>query len=321
MPTRINRYLESISTFENLEIHLIKCSQTPLRDSFDDLEDLVGSIRVHGLLQPILVRPVGEGFEVVAGNRRFEACKKLKHRKIKSVVVELDDKSAYEIAITENVQRKTLDPLEEGLAFKRYCEEFGWGSETELARRIGKSQEYVSHRIKLLTLPEEVKDALREKKIPLTSAEELMWMREDEEKKKVAKFIANEKLSMSEVRNLVKTLNSIPSPKANLISETLTPRLNEEQAFFIPPYKSKGDYENVEFSKITSELILILRIALVRIDDLVAKTRDAKLKQLVMSKRVELHKIIDDLILARKRGALALPELVRARNLSNSTRN
>jgi ParB family transcriptional regulator, chromosome partitioning protein len=308
MATRINRYLESVSAFDNLEIDLINSSEAPLRNSSGDLTDLIESIRQHGLLQPILVRPLGEKFEVVAGNRRFEACKRLKHRKIKSVVIDLDDKAAYEVAITENVQRKTLSPLEEGLAFKRYCEEFGWGSETELAKKIGKSQEYVSHRIKLLTLPEEVKDALREKRIAVASAEELMWIKEDEAKRKIAGLISTKKLTMHEVRHLVRTMNSVTGLSSLEAQNTLS--MEHDNGLFSTPLYTKENDPKAEFSKLTSELILILRIALIRIDDLAEKAKDPKLRELIVSRRIEIHGIIDELISTRKHGMPILPQLV-----------
>src|SRR5579864_2478490 len=208
MATRINRYLDSVSAFDNVEIDLIHFPVNPLRSTKCDVSELLESIRERGLLQPIIVRPKGESFEVVAGNRRLDACKRLKHRKIKAMVVELDDKTAYETAITENVQRRTLDPLEEAQAFKKYCDEYGWGSQSELAKKIGKSQEYISHRIKLLELPEEVKSALIEKQISLASAEEMIWLKNDAAKKKLLPVLSKEKLSMHEIRHIVKAVNS-----------------------------------------------------------------------------------------------------------------
>jgi ParB family chromosome partitioning protein len=337
MATRINRYLESVSAFDNLEINLIHSSNKPLRNSIGELTDLIESIQQHGLLQPILVRPFGDKFEVIAGNRRLEACRRLKHRKIKSFVIDLDDKAAYEIAITENVQRKTLDPLEEGLAFKRYCEEFGWGSETELAKKIGKSQEYVSHRIRLLTLPEEVKGALREKRIALASAEELMWMKEDEMKTKLSNLISSEKLSMHEVRRLVKSINSNPQSLSAVAAagpqhSSLKTKVGDDdhvsidlrnEVFSLPVYRAKENDRDGEFSKVTSELILVLRIALIRIDDLASKAKDPKLKELVISKRVALHNIIDQLISAKRHGGVptnAAAELIQVQEPSNKLR-
>jgi ParB family transcriptional regulator, chromosome partitioning protein len=295
MATRINRYLDSVSTFDNLEIDLIRLPPNGLRHSNQDVSDLIESIRENGLLQPIIVRPFAERFEVVAGTRRYEACKRLKHRKIKALIAELDDKAAYEIAITENVQRKTLDPLEEATAFKKYCNEYGWGSQSELAKKIGKSQEYVSHRIKLLDLPREVKSALAQKQINLSSAEELMWLKNETAKSKIASVCMNNKIHMKEVRHIVKAINS--SAQSDSFGTGGSTRLDS-----IEVSREK------EFSKTISESILILRIALVRIDDLLTRTRDPSLKNTIVSKRIALHSLIDDLI-ATKRHGLEMPTL------------
>ena len=106
------------------------------------VEDLADSIKKIGLLQPIVVRTTegSEGFEIVAGNRRYSACRQLGWRKITCHIVELDDKGAFEIALAENVQRQTLNPVEEGLAFRKYVNEFGWGGVSELAQKISESQ-------------------------------------------------------------------------------------------------------------------------------------------------------------------------------------
>ena len=296
MATRINKYLDSVSTFDNLEIDLIRFPSNVLRSANQDLTDMIESIRENGLLQPIIVRPTGERFEVVAGNRRLEACKRLKHRKIKAMIVDLDDKSAYEIAITENVQRKTLDPLEEAAAFKKYCDEYGWGSQRELAKKIGKSQEYISHRIKLLDLPREVKSALTQKQISLASAEELVWLKNDGAKKKIVSACLKQKIPMHEVRHFVKVANSSNH------DEVFEP----ERPFSLD---SSENSREREFSKTISESILILRIALVRMDDLTAKIKDPSLRQTVLSKRIALHSLIDELITTKKHG-FPIPQLV-----------
>ena len=293
MATRINRYLDAVSAFDTIEVDLIRFPPNPLRQVKYDLSDLLESIRERGLLQPIIVRPRGDSFEVVAGNRRLEACKRLKHRKIKAMVLELDDKTAYETAITENVQRRTLDPLEEARAFKNYCDKYGWGSQSELAKKIGKSQEYISHRIKLLDLPDEVKSALMEKQISLASAEEMVWLKKDSEKKKLLSVFSQEKkLSMHEVRHIVKAVNS--SGAENL--------LDFREPDFLKARTAEA-YREKEFYRGISESILILRIALVRLDDLVAKTKDPALHELLVAKRIAVHGLVDELMATKKRGA------------------
>ena len=301
MATRINRYLDSVSAYDNLEIDLIRSPANVLRhDSSPDLSELIDSIRENGLLQPIVVRPHGEKFEVVAGCRRLEACRRLKHRKIKAMVVELDDKTAYEISIAENVQRKTLEPLEEAVAFKKYCDEFGWGSQSELARKIGKSQEFVSHRIKLLELPEEVRIALSRKEITLSSAEELVWLKNDDAKKRATQYLKSG-MSIHGVRDVIRAINSpvLKSGEAD--------RKKQE----VPELESsnQGSDRERDFSKTITESILILRIALIRLDDLIAKTKDPLIKHTIVSKRIALHGLIDELI-ATKRHSVEAPELI-----------
>lgn len=299
--------MDSVSAYDNLEIDLIHSSSNPLRkNSGPDFAELIGSIREKGLLQPIIVRPRGEAFEVVAGNRRLEACRRLKHRKIKAMIAELDDKAAYEISITENVQRKTLDPLDEAAAFRKYCQEYGWGSQSELARKIGKSQEYISHRIKLLDLPLQVKGALTRNEISLSSAEELVWLKNDSAKTKIAVECSNRKISMQGVRHIVKLINTsqIQQNNASLKDDTDLPRFASNQSDEV------GKEE--DFAKTISETILILRIALVRLDDLIAKTGDPEIKQIITTKRVAVHALIDELV-ATKRHGVGAPRLLLAR--------
>ncbi|HSF50429.1 MAG TPA: ParB/RepB/Spo0J family partition protein, partial [Nitrososphaeraceae archaeon] len=149
------------SIIEQIEIKMIRHSSFAVRDKFqrysEDDESLVTSIREHGLIQPILIRPLSNGFEIVAGHRRYQACKSLRWRFIPCKIREMTDKQAFEIQLSENIQRKSMDPIEEAEAFRRYVMDFGWGGVSDLAKKIGKSEEYVSHRIQLLKLPEEIK--------------------------------------------------------------------------------------------------------------------------------------------------------------------
>ena len=135
------------SIIEPIEMRMVKSSPFEVRHKIDkkssEFRSLVKSIVEHGLLQPILVRPVANGFEIVAGYRRFEACRSLRWRHIQSKIRELSDKQTYEIQLTENIQRQSFTPLEEAEAFKKYVDDFGWGGVSELASKIEKSEEYV----------------------------------------------------------------------------------------------------------------------------------------------------------------------------------
>jgi ParB/RepB/Spo0J family partition protein len=133
------------------------------RTSLGKIEELADSIRKKGLLNPLTVRKTPEGYELVCGWRRYNALKMLGIEEALCIVHEdLDDKDAFEVALVENVQRKELSPMEEARAFKKYVEEYGWGSVVELAEKIGKRHPYVTLRIQFLELPEEVQRMLEE---------------------------------------------------------------------------------------------------------------------------------------------------------------
>ena len=102
--------------------------------------ELVHSINQNGLLQPIIVRTKEDSYEIIAGSRRFSACRAIGLRKIICHIVELDDRSAFEVSIIENIHRKSLDPIEEATAFKKYVDDYGWGGISDLAIRISKSE-------------------------------------------------------------------------------------------------------------------------------------------------------------------------------------
>lgn len=115
-------------SLEDIDIVDVAPSTRQLRTSLYDLTELAESIRKVGLLQPIIVRTnKSNGFEVVAGNRRLNACRKLGRKKIACHLVKLDDRQAFEASIIENVQRNTLNPVEAGMAYSKYVKEFGWG--------------------------------------------------------------------------------------------------------------------------------------------------------------------------------------------------
>jgi len=188
---------------ESVEVRMIRPPRVILRTDNGPIKGLMLSIRDKGLLEPIIVRPAEDGFEVVAGMRRFEACKKLGWRRLPAHVVELDDREAFEVSLLENIQRETLNPIEEARAFRNYVEEFGYGGETELARRIGKSQEYVSRRIGLLSLPQRVQDEIMRRRIAPSVAQELTMLTDDDAEE-MAEEIGSEGLSLREVRRIIR---------------------------------------------------------------------------------------------------------------------
>src|SRR6266571_323524 len=125
----------------------------------DSLTDLVESIREQGILEPVVVARTPDGYQIIAGERRWRSAKILGFHKVPVVVKETTPQGMLEMSIVENVQREDLNPIEKALAYRRLIDEFGLGT-TEVAKRVGKSVPAVSNTIRLLSLPDAVKDAL-----------------------------------------------------------------------------------------------------------------------------------------------------------------
>ncbi len=124
-----------------------------------ELEELAESVRRHGVLQPIVVRPAGDGFEVVAGERRWRAAEAAGLQTVPALVRDLDDREALELALVENLQRQDLSPLQRARAYRRLVEEFGLTQE-QVAERVGKSQPSVANTLRLLQLPPPIQASL-----------------------------------------------------------------------------------------------------------------------------------------------------------------
>jgi ParB family chromosome partitioning protein len=196
---------ELVGSVEDIAISDMVPPANSLRSCMNGIEQLAESIKKIGLLQPIVVRTNSLGsFEVVAGNRRFNACKKLGRRKIPCHMVELDDKSAFEVSIVENIQRQTLNPIEEGMAFRKYVNKFGWGGVSELAQKLSKSPGYVCRRIKLVELPKDVIELISKSEISVSIAEELLTVKDKYKQSRLAVMIRNKQLSSRDTRGLIK---------------------------------------------------------------------------------------------------------------------
>ena len=190
---------------ERLPLHIIKPAQVQTRiyaslsQQQESINELSGSIKKHGLLQPIIVRPINRGFEIVAGHRRFQACKILRWKSIPAMVKDVSDKDAFELQLVENIQRKTLDPIEEAQAFKLYVRDYGWGGITYLAETIMKSEQYVSSRIQLLKLPQNVIDKVKSSELKVSHAFELLGL-EGKSLENMSDDIINKNMSVKDIR-------------------------------------------------------------------------------------------------------------------------
>lgn len=174
------------------------------RREFDPekLSELAASIREHGVVQPILVRRTDEGYELVAGERRWRAAQTAGLDRIPAVVRSLSGAQVLEIALIENLQREDLNPLEEAEAYRRLIDEFGLNQEA-LAQRLGKSRPQVSNTLRLLQLPDAVRQQVSDGRLSMGHAKVLLGLEDAAEMARVADRIVEEGLSVREAERVI----------------------------------------------------------------------------------------------------------------------
>jgi len=199
-------YLKSIPQkgIKDIEIDKIKLNPYQPRKTFDEnsINELAKSIQKHGLMQPIVVIEDNDEYILVAGERRLRAVKSLGKTTIKAIVSDISIDELREYALIENIQREDLNPLEIAASLKALIDEYGVTHE-ELAKSLGKSRTYISNMIRLLNLPQSVKNKLLENKITYGHAKILVGLSEDKIEKTLEK-IEKDNLNVRETENLVK---------------------------------------------------------------------------------------------------------------------
>jgi ParB family chromosome partitioning protein len=275
------------SIVEHIEMKMVRPSQFSIRDKYNDhqeVESLISSIKEHGLLQPILIRPYQNSFEIVAGHRRFYACKSLRWRHMPCKIRELSDKQSFEIQITENIQRKSMSALEEAEAYRKYVQDLGWGGVTELSRKIGKSEEYVSHRIQLLKLPQDVKEKIMLNKLSISQALELTNLSHENMIQFTDHIIENE-LTIRQIREVKSAFSKEKIAIDDLLNNDII---------------SSKSAKTLKVAKKTS---LALKITLARLDSIIEEVQltfepaqSTDIISFLMELRLNIHSLIDDTI-------------------------
>jgi len=175
------------------------------RQTWDEaaMDDLAASIREHGVLQPVLVRPrEGGRYQLVAGERRWRAAKKAGLQAVPAMIEEIDDDTALEIAIIENLQREDLSPLDEALMFERMTADHGY-SVRKLAQKLGKDKGYIENRLRLADAPPEVQQLVSLRKDTLSHAYELLKVEDPRKRRRLAEQVARGELSLVKLRDRV----------------------------------------------------------------------------------------------------------------------
>ena len=202
------------------------------RLSFDDksLQELASSIKEHGIIQPLVLRRLGDKYEIVAGERRYKASKMAGLTSVPAIISTLDDKGSAEIAIVENIQRQNLTSIEEAKSYKMLLDK-GYLTQEELAKKMGLSQSAISNKLRLLTLSNNVQDALMQGKISERHARSLLQIANYEEQDKWLKRIIDERLTVKDLDNLIK--------------ESFKDNINEEKQPTPVMKETKGDVSNM----------------------------------------------------------------------------
>ncbi len=196
----------------HVAVDLIDPNPYQPRRQFDatEIAALADSLRQHGMLQPVLVRSVGDRFQLIAGERRLRASIEAQLHEVPARVMELDDQRVSELAMVENLQREDLNALEKATAFRDYLGNYG-GTQEELAGRLGLDRSTISNLIRLLDLPEDIREAVAQKKISQGHARALLGLPDADAQIAACRRVISEHLSVRQTEALVSTGEPTPA--------------------------------------------------------------------------------------------------------------
>ena len=232
----------------------------------DRLDELVSSIKEKGVIQPILVRPSGVGYEVIAGERRWRAAQKLGIGEIPAIVrTDIDDASSLEISIIENIQREELNPIEEANAYQELIGKFEYTLD-KVGQMMGKDKTTISNTLRLLTLSNEMRALVEDGKISMGHAKAILSLVSEAKRQKIVRAILNKGISVRETEQMVKRISEartkqskVKDPEIQQVEESLQHRLGTKVT--IHQGKKRGHIEIQYFSNddLQRVLELILR--------------------------------------------------------------
>ncbi len=202
---------EDLGPQTEVEIHLVEPNPYQPRKEFSNekLAELAESIKIHGIIQPLVVRDLNGKYQLIAGERRLRAAKIAGLTAVPVVIRELTEQSMMEIALIENLQREDLNPIEEAEAYKRLMDEFNLTQE-EIAKKVGRSRPAIANTLRLLNLPLEVQVDLAKGLLTMGHARALLSLGTPEEQKQAWNQIQQQSLSVRETEELIHRLNETP---------------------------------------------------------------------------------------------------------------
>ena len=259
--------INQMETVEKVSVNLIKVNPFQPRKIFDEvaLAELSESIKEHGVLQPIILRKKGKLFEIVVGERRFRASKAAGLNEIPAVIRGFTDQQMMEIAILENLQREDLTPIEEADAYQNLMENLSLTQE-QLAFRLGKSRPHIANHIRLLSLPEVVREKISASKLSMGHGRALLGLKQKKLIPTIAEKVMKENLNVRQLEALVQRMNENVSRETSkttnkdIFIEEKESQLREifGTTVSIKKTKNKGKIEIEFFSEDDLERILEL---------------------------------------------------------------
>jgi len=212
--------IEGVDSVQSIDINDIKPNSTQPRQIFNEekIDELAASINAHGVIQPILVKKSGGGFEIVAGERRWRAARKAGLKQVPGIVKELTKEELMFSSLIENIQRENLNPIEEAEAFQKLCGEFDFTQE-DVSLNVGKSRPYITNALRLLKLPAEIQEMVLSGKLTNGHARALVSVENVKRQIMFAEKVASEGLSVRETEKLVKEADNRKEKKPKQASE------------------------------------------------------------------------------------------------------
>lgn len=253
---------------EQIEIGQIDPNKNQPRKVFDEnaLSELASSIKIHGIIQPIVLNKVGDRYMIIAGERRWRAAQIAGLKTVPAIIKNYDARQIKEISIIENLQREDLNPMEAARAIKELMDEYGWTQEV-VADRLGKSRPVIANTIRLLNLEPEVIDMIEKGKLSAGHARSLVAVNNREAQIKLAKQVCEKKLTVRDLEKAVKQGKSGKNPSASQSIE-LKELIHDMQKVFGTKVSALGndqrgriyiDYYNTEDLQRVFELVEILK--------------------------------------------------------------
>lgn len=209
---------------QNINLDKIITNPNQPRKYFSEekMEELKESIKNNGLIQPIIVRKleniVQNKYEIIAGERRYRACKSLGFKSVQCVVIQAGDSKSYEFSVLENIQRENLNPIEEAESYVMLMEVYGYTQEN-MAQKLGKTRSAISNKIRLLKLPEAIKSYVRTGELSYGHARTLLGLKDNFEIEKIVKKIIKKSYTVRDVEKIVKKYNEFQDNEVKIFKK------------------------------------------------------------------------------------------------------